>query len=52
LIILHNKYNAVVSLDLAHYTGVLVFANAKGYSIFQAFQKKVVLRLLERAPHG
>lgn len=42
--------DSVVCLDLAHGTGVLVFANATGNPAFRAFQKEVVLRLLDRAP--
>jgi len=42
--------DSVVCLDLAHHTGVLVFANATGNPAFRAFQKEVVLRLLDRAP--
>jgi len=41
--------DAVACLDLAHHTGVLVFANATGTPAFRAFQKEVVLRLLDQA---
>ena len=41
--------DSVVCLDLAHRTGVLVFANATGNPAFRAFQKELVLRLLDRA---
>jgi hypothetical protein len=41
--------DSVVCLDLAHQTGVLVFANATGNPAFRAFQKDLVLRLLDRA---
>ena len=41
--------DSVVCLDLAHRTGVLIFANATGNPAFRAFQKELVLRLLDRA---
>jgi CubicO group peptidase (beta-lactamase class C family) len=41
--------DSVVCLNLAQRTGVLVFANATGNADFRAFQKEVVLRLLEQA---
>jgi len=41
--------DSVVCLDLSHQTGVLIFANATGNPAFRAFQKDLVLRLLDRA---
>jgi CubicO group peptidase (beta-lactamase class C family) len=41
--------DTVVCLDLPHRTGVLVLANVSGTPALRAFQKEVVLRLLDHA---